>query len=122
MLAREPVRHDDPHLRFKTTRRGVYERATASVPAGTEALLWNERGQVTESSIANLVYQWDGRLFTPPLADGLLPGVLREALLGGGQLQERSLPVTELANAERLYLVNGLRGWRQAELIDRRTE
>ena len=115
MLAREAVRHDDQHLTFKTTRRGVYERAAASVPEGVEALLWNELGHVTESSIANLVYVLDGRRFTPPLSDGLLPGVLREKLLSEGALEERSLPVAELPALSALYLINGLRGWRQAE-------
>jgi para-aminobenzoate synthetase/4-amino-4-deoxychorismate lyase len=119
MLAREAVRHDDPHLTFKTTRRGIYERAAASVPVGVEALLWNDLGHVTESSIANLVYVRDGQQFTPPLGDGLLPGVLREKLLSEGALEERSLPADELPAVSKLYLINGLRGWRQAEFLAR---
>ena len=116
MLAAEPVSHEDVHLTFKTTRRGVYERAAASVPDGVEALLWNDLGHVTESSIANLVYELDGRRFTPPLRDGLLPGVLREVLLREGQIAERALPTAELPQVGALHLVNGLRGWRLAEL------
>lgn len=117
-LAQEPVRHDDVHLTFKTTRRGVYERAAGSVPDGVEALLWNDLGHVTESSIANLVFEIDGRRFTPPLADGLLPGVLRRALLETGEVAERSLSIAELGQVTGLWLINGLRGWRQAELLD----
>ncbi len=119
MIARDPVRHDEPRLRFKTTERGLYERAAASVPPGVEALLWNDLGHLTESSIANLAYELDGRCYTPPLSDGVLPGVLREALIAEGQLHERSLPVAEASEVAALYLLNGLRGWRRAELLER---
>ncbi len=119
MLAREPVWHADPGLGFKTTRRGLYERAAATVPEGVEALLWNELGRVTESSIANLVYELDGEYFTPPLSDGLLPGVLRGALLDAGRIRERALLVQDIGAVDALHLVNGLRGWRQARLLSR---
>lgn len=119
MLAGEPVSSGDESLRLKTTRRGVYERMSASVPVGVEALLWNSSGYVTESSIANLVYKMDGCLYTPPVSDGLLPGVLRGILIEKGELEERSLPVSDLCSVEALYLVNALRGWRNAALVPR---
>ncbi len=117
MLASTPVDGRDLRLRHKTTRRGVYERAQAEVPEGVEALLWNEAGFVTESSIANVVFERQGRCWTPPLSDGLLPGVLRQTLLEEGRIQERQLAVQELVSVDALYLINGLRGWRRARLV-----
>ena len=117
-LAAEPVAQEDMNLRFKTTRRGVYDRAAAGMADGVEALLWNEKDLVTESVIANLVYETDGEFFTPPVADGLLPGVLRTRLLDEGRIRERSLPVAELGSVHGLYLVNALRGWRRARLVE----
>ncbi|MEM8766713.1 MAG: aminotransferase class IV, partial [Pseudomonadota bacterium] len=116
MLARTPVDGRDLRLRHKTTRRGVYEGAQAEVPDGVEALLWNEAGFVTESSIANVVFEQDGRCWTPPLSDGLLPGVLRQALLDEGRIQERQLAVEDLSRVDAIHLINGLRGWRCAKL------
>ena len=75
-------------------------------------------GNITESAIANIVYQIDGELFTPPLTDGLLPGVLRDELLDEGKIAERTLPVTELWSVENIWMINSLRGWRRATLAE----
>lgn len=47
----------------------------------------------------------------PPLSAGLLPGVMRAALLAEGRLHERALTRDDLARAEGLALVNSVRGW-----------
>jgi para-aminobenzoate synthetase/4-amino-4-deoxychorismate lyase len=78
--------------------------------------MFNTLGNVTESAIANIVYQVEGELFTPPLGDGLLPGVLRDELLNERKISERALPVTELGAVEAVWLINSLRGWRKAVL------
>lgn len=117
-LVPEPVNKNQPWLYHKTTHREVYEKATRQVPAHCEAILVNREGCVTESAIANVVYKMNGTLFTPPVGDGLLPGTLRTKLVSSGVLTERSLPVLEIPKVERWYLLNALRGWRDAELVD----
>ncbi len=77
--------------------------------------MFNHRGCITESTIANIVYRMAGELYTPPVSDGLLPGTLRAKLIAENQVQERSLHLTELDQVEDWYLVNALWGWRQAE-------
>jgi len=116
MFAETPVDSADVFLYHKTTQRSVYERAAQEVPTGVEPLLVNEQGMVTESNIANVVYRMGGELYTPPVADGLLPGTLRAQLLRQGTIKERSLHVGETAKVEAWYLINALRGWRRAEL------
>lgn len=109
-LAKTPVRSTDRFLYHKTTRREVYQRARAEVPGVDDALLFNERGEVTESTIANLVYELDGGMYTPPVECGLLPGVQRAALLAQGEIQARPLRLEELPRCTRLWLVNSVRG------------
>ena len=116
-LSKEAVSADNVLLYHKTTKREIYNTASASVPVGTEALLHNHRGFVTESAIANIVFEWQGELFTPPVSDGLLPGTLRESLIANGEIGVRSLSVEELSSVDALFLVNALRGWRQAKLV-----
>ena len=111
-----PVDSADSFLIHKTSRREAYDRAVAEVPEGVSPLLVNELGHITESAIANIVYQMDGRLFTPPITDGLLPGVLRDELIDEGTVSERSLPVSDIAKVESWWLINSLRGWRRCEL------
>jgi para-aminobenzoate synthetase/4-amino-4-deoxychorismate lyase len=113
----EPVDPADPHLFHKTTRRDPYDRRRDRWPAADDVLLVNDRGEVTESTIANLAARLDGRWVTPPLASGCLPGVYRSALLAAGRLTERALTVADLRRADELALLNAVRLWRPARLL-----
>lgn len=113
-----PLRLDsrDPWLRVKTSHRPIYDAARAALPDGVdEAILLNQRGEICEGTITNLFLRRAGRLLTPPLACGLLPGVLREELLRSGQAQEVVLRPADLANGA-LFLGNALRGLIPARL------
>jgi para-aminobenzoate synthetase/4-amino-4-deoxychorismate lyase len=79
-------------------------------------ILWNETGELTECSFGNLAVQLDGQWLTPPLASGLLPGVLRAELLAQGRVKEARLTRDDLARAEGLAFFNSLRGWLPAQL------
>ena len=124
-VAPSPVCSKDPALAHKTNQRQVYVQARQAVTMahgeGVEPLLVNERGEVTETDIANVVYVLDGQKYTPPARCGLLPGVLRKRLLGDGELQERVLLAKDLASVDKLYLINDLRGWREAQLLGAKT-
>ncbi len=109
VLAALPQEMDQVLLHHKTTLRSHYDPRGN----GEEVLLYNGDGQVTESSIANVVFQVNGINYTPPLEDGLLAGVYRQHLLLQGLVTEQSLPVADLAKVERLWLVNALRGERE---------
>ncbi len=106
------------YLQHKTTRRAHYEAfAQDKTAAAFDVLLWNEDEELTECSFGNIALQIEGRWLTPRLAAGLLPGVLREALLAQGQLQEARLLKSDLARAQGLAFFNSLRGWCPAVLI-----
>jgi len=113
------VRSDDPFLCHKTTRRDTYEdaRAEFSEDAADDVLLVNERDEVVESTVANLLYQLDGHWYTPPLTSGGLPGVGRQALLAYGAVNERVLPLAELDECDALDVVSSLRGRRRAARV-----
>lgn len=115
-VAREPVNSSDMFLYNKTTRRQVYEAARESVPDCDDVLLYNERGELTESTIANLVLEIDGNLVTPPVASGLLPGTYREILLGQATIREQVLHFDDLRRCSKIYLINSVRKWREAVL------
>lgn len=101
----------------KTTRRELLDSARASCPGCDEVLLLNERGELTEGSYHTLVIKLEGQLVTPPLACGLLPGVLRGELLEQGKIAERILYPDYLELAEELWLINSVRGWRRCCVI-----
>ena len=105
-LATEPIDSSDRFLFHKTTRRR----------SGDDVIYWNERGEVTESSIANVVVSIDGELFTPPIESGLLAGVFRNQLLAEGKIKERAISVKELQSTRDFFLINSVRKWMRASL------
>ena len=86
-------------------------------PDAFDILLWNERGEVTEFTRGNVVVSLDGKLLTPPLACGLLPGVLRAELLEQNVIAEAIIRREDLARARTIWFINGVRGWLRAEII-----
>jgi para-aminobenzoate synthetase/4-amino-4-deoxychorismate lyase len=114
VLAKEPVNSQDVFLFHKTTHRVIYERAKADFPEYDEVILWNEKGEVTEGTIANIVIRKDGRLITPPVCCGLLAGTFREHLLKVGAVEEGVVTLNDLKGADEVFLVNSVRKWEKA--------
>ncbi|MDX1643209.1 MAG: aminodeoxychorismate synthase component I [Thermoanaerobaculia bacterium] len=116
-FARRPIDPADRFLFHKTTHRKVYDEARAEADGVDDVLLWNDRGEVTESTIANLVVRLGGELLTPPAESGLLAGTERAALLARGEVREARLTRDDVVRAERLFLINSVRGRMSAELV-----
>ncbi|MEW9614173.1 aminotransferase class IV family protein [Shinella sp. S4-D37] len=108
----------DPLLRHKTSRRADYAAARAEFPAADadEVLLLNEDGALCEGTITSLFLDdRTGILKTPPLASGLLAGVLREELLESGKAVEQILRPEDLAQGS-VFVGNSLRGLIRGDL------
>lgn len=79
-----------------------------------EAIMLNERGFVAESSISNIFLVVSGKLLTPSLESGILPGITREAVLGlahalGIEAVEGEIPPSDLLRADEAFLTNSVR-------------
>ncbi|GAB4435531.1 MAG: hypothetical protein Kow0031_17260 [Anaerolineae bacterium] len=116
-VAAQPIDSADPFLRHKTTRRQVYEAARAAHPDVNEVLLWNERGELTEATITNVVLKIEGEMLTPPANCGLLPGTFREHLLANSIIREQPLTVADLQRCDELFLINSVRRWVPAKVV-----
>ncbi len=121
-ISDQRVDEKDPLFFHKTTRRQFYDREMERQKALTgcdEVVFLNKKGELTEGTRTNLFIELDGRLFTPALTCGLLPGTLREELidLPRAHASEAVLTIADLARADRVYLGNSVRGLVKAELI-----
>lgn len=116
-IATNPIHRDDVFLYHKTTHRHVYDNARRGHIDCDDVLLWNEKGEVTETTTANVVLESKGELFTPPISCGLLPGTFRKSLHAKGVIEERVIAVAELEEYDSLYLINSVRKWRKATLV-----
>jgi para-aminobenzoate synthetase/4-amino-4-deoxychorismate lyase len=122
MLANKPINSSEIFLYHKTTYRKVYEDAALDRRDCDDVLLWNERGEITESRMANFVFQMPQGLFTPPVESGLLAGTFRAWLLDQQKVRERVLTIGELGQCSKIFLINSVRKWQEAVLCppDRR--
>jgi branched-chain amino acid aminotransferase len=79
-----------------------------------EALLLNEHGNLSECTSANIFVAQGGRVATPPLSSGCLPGVTREVLLTGVrvpglEIEERDLQLADLEKADEVFITSTTR-------------
>lgn len=109
-LSRVCVDSKDVFLYHKTTKRGVYDAARQECDEHTDAILINERGEITETPIMNIAVSRAGRWITPQISCGLLPGVMREELLERGEIVEGVILARDLAHGELIRCFNALRG------------
>lgn len=110
-LATVPVDANNPFLFHKTTERSHFLEALGEVRRSDDLIFYNERQEITETSIGNIVVELDGQLVTPLVTCGLLPGVFRASLLKDGVIKEALLKVGDLKEATRIFRINSVRTW-----------
>ena len=106
-------------LFHKTTHRPLYVEAFAQArQAGYDEVFFvNDRDEVTEASNHNVFIERDGRLITPPVECGLIPGVHRQLILQTHpSAVQRRLTLDDLRKADAIFLSNAVRGLRPAEI------
>ncbi|TWB60894.1 4-amino-4-deoxychorismate lyase [Rhizobium sp. ERR 922] len=109
----------DKLLRFKTTRRGIYEAARAEYrpDEADEVLLLNEKDEVCEGTITSVFLEDSADLLrTPPISSGLLAGVLRTELICQRKARVGRIRLDDLRDRP-LYVGNSLRGLIRAQLL-----
>jgi para-aminobenzoate synthetase/4-amino-4-deoxychorismate lyase len=112
------INSSDLFLYHKTTRRELYDREWkhyAETLGADEVIYLNENGELAEGSRTSIFIESDGRLLTPRLAAGLLPGTLRAAMIDEGRAVEARLSIEDLNSAKAVYLGNSVRGLLRAE-------
>lgn len=109
-----PVAPSDFRLQHKTSDRGFYDEARKQGGC-FETLFVDPDGFLTEGSFTSIFVERGGRLLTPPLSRGLLPGILRESLLAEERAIEADLTPADLA--EGFFIGNAVRGLIPARLV-----
>ncbi len=104
--------------------RAIWARREAVRLGATEALYVSADGLVGEASTANVFASFDGLLVTPPL-DGIVPGIVRSDVISvarteGMIVAERPLRVTEIAEADEIFLTSSLAELVPATMLDGR--
>lgn len=114
-IAHGLAKANDSLASLKTSNALVYAMAArhAQKQKWNDALVLNTAGNIIESTIANIFWVKEGELYTPPLSEGCVAGVMRrhlcEAVPG---IRQEPLTPEMLAEADEVFLTNAIRGWR----------
>lgn len=74
-----------------------------------EAIVLNSQGRVCEGAVTNLLFKINDQWFTPPLSDGVLPGVMRALVIEYLQVQVRAIDKSEISAVQSAFLLSSLR-------------
>ena len=95
---------DSPFTYFKTSYRPHLSLGPH------EQIYYNQKKQLLETSIGNLVLEINDQLYTPPVHLGLLNGIYRQSLIADNKVTERVLTLDNLKQAQAIYGCNAVRG------------
>ena len=108
------------YSKHKISRRNFYDKERERLKALTgidEVIFLNESGKLCEGSFTSIFIEKDGKLLTPALKTGILPGVLRAQLLRSKKARTADLTEDDLLGAKNIYIGNSMRGLMPAALI-----
>jgi branched-subunit amino acid aminotransferase/4-amino-4-deoxychorismate lyase len=91
----------------------ILEQRAASARGFDEALFLNIAGHVSEACRANIFWIKDGRVFTPSLSCGILPGIIRRKIIElcvflNVPVCEGSFGLDELRGGDEIFLTSSL--------------
>ena len=101
-----------PLVRHKTFNYGdsILAKRKARVEGIDEPIFCNMQGQLTEGAVSNLFFIKNGRLYTPPVGSGLLPGIIRSYLCQCYDVIEKPLYPEDIQTFDECFLTNSLMG------------
>ena len=115
----------DPLSEIKSCNKllQILARGEAEQRGAQEALIVNTAGHVTEAAGSNLFWFEGSRVLTPPLTDGLLPGVMRALTLElcaccGIATAEKSATPAHLQTADGIFLTTSSLGFVAGSQLD----
>jgi branched-chain amino acid aminotransferase len=118
----------DPISNLKSNSALIYVLAAnfAKEQKCNEALVLNTSNNIADATIANVFWIKDGTIFTNPISEGIVAGVMRQYLID--TLKEKSIPVMvspvnmeQIVSADEIFLTNALYGIRWVGAYDEKS-
>lgn len=115
-IATSAVKQIDAYSSLKTCNALVYALAAkeATEKKWNDAFVKNPAGRIGETTISNVFWVERGTVYTPPLSEGCIAGVMRQHLLealpaAGWAVSEAPLSIEKLQGADEVFVTNAVR-------------
>jgi branched-chain amino acid aminotransferase len=99
-------------------RLGILE--AIKVLGADEAIVCNDRGKVCEGAVSNLLFRIGDKWVTPPISDGVLPGIVRALVIEYCGVSVRSIDSSEIPRVQSAFMLSSLRIAQPVASIDGR--
>ncbi len=118
----------DAFANLKSNNYLLYSQAAlyAKQQHWNDALILNHRQTIADATIANFFIIKGGAIFTPPLSDGPVNGVMRRYLLENlprlnYTVTEQSINPNDVLEADEAFLTNAVYGIKWIQSVDKKT-
>lgn len=122
-FSKKNVSSSDTFLYHKTTKRDLYDEELSRCrrEGFFDSIFTNEKGEITEGAITNVVIKRSEEYLTPPVGCGILAGTFRSYLLSKEDfpIKEEVLFKEDLLSCDELFLVNSVRKMLPAQIDTR---
>jgi branched-chain amino acid aminotransferase len=85
---------------------GIMAMKEAKAQGANEAIILNMAGRIAEMTICNVFVVIGGKIYTPPVSEGALPGVMRANVIKAFDVEEKPLDVDELLSADEVFVTS----------------
>ena len=122
-----------PHFNINGLRVGLYEKGKKSTDVfanlksnnfllyamaalharenlWNDAIVLNSENRIADSSIANIFWVKGHEIFTTPLTEGPVNGVMRKCIMNKVEVREKSVSIEEILTADEVFFTNAVRG------------
>lgn len=109
-----------PLVRHKTLNYGdcILEKRRAKKSGEDERIFCNSRGEICEGTATNIFFAHSGKIYTPPISCGLLPGILRRFILEHFSVTETPLRKEDDRKMDECFVTNSLMGIMPVRTLD----
>ncbi|WP_409965855.1 Branched-chain-amino-acid aminotransferase [Mycovorax composti] len=114
----------DTYAQLKTASALIYSVAarTATINSWDDSLILNQHDRICESSIANIFWIKDKKIYTTPLTEGCINGVMRTHLMQSVSITESICTQEQLKQADEVFLTNAIKGMVWVQSIESITQ
>lgn len=114
-----PLKMYTPFSKFKTLNALPYVYASLYMKdkGWDDVIILNQDGRVCEALSSNIFWKYQGVLYTIPISEGCIEGVMRKVILQENKIIEKTATVEELVQADHIYVSNAIQGFQEVVLI-----
>lgn len=117
-------KNNDSLANLKSSNMLIYQQAAqmAKKEQWNDALICNNQGNIIESTIANIFWIEGEEIFTPPLSEGCIAGVMRQNIINSCKdkfsIHEKPFTIAHLKQANEVFLTNAISGIKWIKHVD----